>query len=122
MDAGPSAPGAPSEEWDENGPAAGMSMQGYLGTVAPGDTEWPCSCGTRAGQPLPAVEFLRVLFSHDVEAMGNGGILQGEVAQVGKGWETESPFLCVHLGTAAQPFTPTAGPIARGSHTASIRS
>lgn len=30
MDTGPSAPGAPSEEWDENGPASGMSMQGLV--------------------------------------------------------------------------------------------
>lgn len=40
--------------------------------------------GEAHGQPLPAVEFLRVLFSHDMEAVGDGGILQREGAQ--RGW------------------------------------
>ena len=45
-------------------------------------------------QPLPAVEFLGVLFSHDVEAVGDGGILQGEGAQRcrRRGRETETPL------------------------------
>lgn len=71
-------------------------------------------------QPLPAVEFLGVLFSHDVEAVGDGGILRGEGVQ-GHRWhgrDIEAPPALRPTGThqdkGAQLFALATSPCGTG--------